>query len=111
MNVKNEPWTKTELQIYILLECANADFVETPVELRFISTHVDEKSFDKIYNEFSMDSEEERIRKIKSALAHHEFTKPEIAELKEEIHEVFLANRHISMAEHQLEALLDELLE
>lgn len=111
MNPEKDRWTKTELQIYILLLCANADFVETPVELRLISTHVDEKSFDKIYNEFSMDREEDRLEKIRAALAHHEFSKAEIAGLKSEIHEIFLSNRHVSVEEHKLEALLNEFLE
>ena len=110
MNAKKTSWTRAELKIYILLLCANADFVETPAELRLISTKVDEESFNRIYNEFSMDSEEERLKKIESALAHHDLNPEEVVQLKAEIQEIFLSNKHVSMMEHKLEDLLNKLL-
>ncbi|MCP9198600.1 hypothetical protein MKO06_01690 [Gramella sp. GC03-9] len=107
---KDQRWSREELKIYVLLLCSEADFVQTPTELRFISTRVDGESFDRIYNEYLNDSENERIRKIRNALEHHEFSKDEREELKTEIHEMFLANDYISESERKLEEMLMEIL-
>lgn len=104
-------WSRAELKTYLLLLCANADFVETPVELRLIGSRVDDKVFDRIYNEFSMDPEGERLEKIETALRHHNLNPAEITSLKGEIQEVFLSNRHISLKEWELNEYLNKLLQ
>ncbi|MCM8568862.1 hypothetical protein NE848_05695 [Gramella jeungdoensis] len=110
MNAEKEPWTKIELQIYILLLCANADSVETPKELRVISTHVDEKSFDKIYNEFSKDSEKERLEKIQDAIAVNNFSRKELMDLKRKMHKIFFSDRHFSSMEGHIDKILDNII-
>lgn len=110
MKKKKKSWNRNELKTYLLLLCANADFVETPIELRLIGSRVDEKSFDKIYSEFSTDSEEKRLEKISTALAYHDLSPSEVSVLKKEIKEVFEANAHISVEELKLQQLLDRLL-
>ncbi|MCG9973376.1 hypothetical protein [Christiangramia crocea] len=110
MHVGKNRWTRTELEIYILLLCANADSVETPVELRLISSNVDEKSFEKIYNEFWKDSEEERLEKIEDAIAVNDFSHKELIKLKREIREIFFSDHQFSMMERNLDKILNNML-
>ncbi|MUP44450.1 hypothetical protein E0K83_01665 [Gramella sp. BOM4] len=110
MKKKDQTWSREELEIYVLLLCSDADFVQTPTELQFISTRVEGGSFDRIYNEYLHDSEDERIRKIKYAVDHQQLTRSDVEVLKKEIHELFLSNGHISESEKQLEDLLNDIL-
>ncbi len=110
MNPEKDRWTKTELQIYILLLCANADSVETPEELRLITTQVDEKSFDKIYNEFSKDSEDVRLEKIQDAIAMHDYSHKEVVQLKKEMHKIFFSDNDFGAMERNLEKILDNII-
>lgn len=110
METNKNNWTKTELKIYILLLCANADSIETFEELRIISTNVDEKSFDKIYNEFLRDSEEVRLEKIQDAIALHEYSHKELVGLKKEMHRIFFSDKNFGVMEQNLEKLLDSMI-
>lgn len=56
MNSSTRILSKTELQIYILLMCANADSSETEEELNLIKSKVDSETYDAIYREFNSDS-------------------------------------------------------
>lgn len=110
MNRKQEYWTKAELQIYILLLCANADSVETEEEIALIRSKTDQATFEKIYQEFSDDSEEESLEKIQDNLAVHEYSHKEIAGLRKEMFEVFFSDKKFSMMENTLDKILDNIL-
>lgn len=110
MNTQNDRWTRRELEIYILLLCANADSKETPEELRLISSRVDEKSFDKIYNEFTRDTEDQRLEKIEDAIAVNDFSHKELKNFKKEIHRIFFSDRHFSTMERNLDKILDNMI-
>lgn len=110
MDTHQNRWTKTELQIYILLLCANVDAVETPKELQLIRSNVDEKSFERIYNEFSNDTKEESLKKIQDAVSQHEYSEKEMIQLKKEIHKIFLSDKKFMVMERNLEKLLDNII-
>ncbi|MFC4720856.1 hypothetical protein ACFO5O_00875 [Geojedonia litorea] len=103
-------WTKTELQTYILLLCANADSVETSEEIDLIKSKVDKSTFDKIYAEFSQDSEDESLDKINEAIHLHEYSNIELAQFRKEMYEIFFSDCSFSMMERNLDKIMDNML-
>ncbi len=110
MKTDKAVWTKAELQIYILLLCANADSKETPEELRLIRSNVDEKSFEKIYNEFSADNEDKSLEKICDSIALHEYSHRELVNLKKEMQKIFFSDKKYLMMERNLDKILDNII-
>jgi len=110
MNSEIRKFTKPELQIYILLLCANADNVETEKELDLIKSKVDLETFEKIYKEFSEDSEEERFEKIDDNIHLHEFSNIQLANLRKEMYEIFFADCNFTMMERNLDKIMDNML-
>lgn len=103
-------WTKTELQTYILLLCANADSVETDEEINLIKSKVDEETFKKIYEEFGKDSEDERFEKIDDNIHLHQYTNMELAQFRREMYEIFYSDCEFKMKERNLDRIMDNIL-
>jgi hypothetical protein len=110
MNEKTNKWTKSELQIYILLLCANADSIETEEEINFIKSKVDAETFNKIYSEFSNDNEDERLEKIEDNVELHEFTTMELGELRREMYSIFFSDCDFKIMERNLDRIMDNIL-
>ena len=110
MNSQDQDWTKAELQIYILLLCANADSVETEQEIKLIKSKTDKETFDKMYREFSGDTEEESLEKIQDNMVLHEYSHKEIAALRKEMFEIFFSDKKFSMMENTLDKILDNII-
>jgi len=110
MTTNNNQWTKLELQIYILLLCANADGEETEVEIEMITSKVDSNTFKKIYEEFSNDSENKRFEKIDDNIHHHDYNNMELAKFRQDIHEIFFSDGKFKMMEQNLNRILDNIL-
>lgn len=110
MNNQQQHWTKTELQIYILMLCANADSNVTEQELELIKSKTDKKTFDKMYEEFTGDTEEESLEKIQDNLVMHEYSHKELTQLRKEMFEVFFSDKKFSMMENTLDKILDNIL-
>lgn len=108
--MKANKWTKKELQIYILLLCANADSIETEEEISLIKSKVDEETFKNIHEEFSGDSEEERFEKIDDNIHYHDYTNMELAQLRKEMYEVFFSDCEFKMMERNLDKIMDNML-
>lgn len=110
--MKNEitKWSKKELKIYILLVCAKADNIEAVEEIKFIKTKVSEKKFNKIYKEFEKDNEDESLEKIQDSISNHQYSNLELCQMKNEIQEVFAADRKIAMSESNLGRILDNII-
>lgn len=103
-------WDKSELQLYILLLCANADNKETEKELDLIKSKVSGETFKSIYDEFSRDSQDKRLEKIERAISTHHFTTMELSAFRTEIHEIFMSDGRLSLHEGRLDSLLDNIL-
>jgi hypothetical protein len=110
MKSETKRWTKTELQVYILLLCANADSIETEEELNLIKSKVAADIYENIYNEFSGDSEEERIEKIDCSIQHHEFSNQELAHLRREMYEIFFSDCDFKLMERNLDRIMDNII-
>jgi hypothetical protein len=111
MTSNNNHWTKQELQIYILLLCANADAEETELELEMIKSKVDVKTFDKIYEEFKADTDEEaQFEKIDDNIQQHDYNNVELAKFRKDVHEIFFSDGKFKMMEQNLNRILDNIL-
>ncbi|MGB7785142.1 MAG: hypothetical protein WBL27_03485 [Salinimicrobium sp.] len=105
-----KPWSKAEMQVYILLLCANADANETHEELEVIKSKTDEEIFNRMYGEFSGDTEEASLEKIQQNLVNHEYSHRELMELRKEMFEVFFADKRFSPMEKTLDKILNNIL-
>ena len=110
MTSKSNKWTKEEFHIYILLLCANADSEETPEEIDLIKKKVSAETYEKIYNEFKLDSEEERFEKVDDNIHLHDYTNIEMAQLRREMYEIFFADCNFKMMERNLDRIFDNIL-
>jgi hypothetical protein len=110
MNSKENPWSKKELQIYILLLCANADSEETEEELDLIKSKTDSETFERIHKEFKEDSEDKRFEKIDINVQLHDYSNMELSEFRKEMYEIFLADKRYMLMERNLDRILDNIL-
>ena len=110
MEPKTKHWTKKEMQIYVLLLCANADTVETQEELDLIKSKVNNETFEKVYKEFSEDTGEESFEKIRDCVAVHDYCYREISELKKDMQEIFFTDKKFLMLERNLEGILNNII-
>ncbi len=110
MKTGETQWSKEELKIYILILCAKADKVEAEEEIALIKNNTSNEIFDKMYQEFQNDDEDESLEKIQDVLEMHHYSELEICELKNEIQKVFAADRKIQMAESNLGRILENII-
>ncbi len=103
-------WTKAELQIYILLLCANVDSDEAEEEIALIKSKVSSEIFKKVYHLFSQDDNDERLKKIEYNVRHLKFSTMELAELRQDMYAVFLADSKYRNLERNLDRIMDNIL-
>lgn len=108
--MENEYWSKSELQVYILLLCAQADNVETQDELSFIKSKATAATVAKMQLEIEGDTEDESLQKIQDNLAWHNYSPREIKELKKEMETIFLSDDKYLVKESSLSEILDNIL-
>tara|TARA_A100001391_G_scaffold99208_1_gene65840 strand:+ start:37 stop:318 length:282 start_codon:yes stop_codon:yes gene_type:complete len=87
--------------------CPKADKLETEEEIALIKKKTSEEMFEKMYREFQNDDEDESLEKIQDALERHQYSEPELCELKREIQQIFAADRKVPMAESNLGRILE----
>ena len=110
MKHKAKDWTKTELQVYILLMCANADHKETDEEMEIIKSKVDTDTFKKMKKLFRKDSEEKRLKKIDRNIHQHIYSAIELSAFQKEVYEIFFSDGKFTMMEKRLDWTLDNIL-
>ena len=110
MNERSTNWTKKTLKTYLLLYCANADFIETDEEKELIHSKINDKKYKKIYEEFNNDNDYQRIQKIQLAVEEHQLSQREIESLIEEIKNLFLTDGKYDQLEENLFLGLKRLL-
>lgn len=110
MKTSKKKWSKKELQIYILLLCANADSNVTHEELDLIKSKTDKETFKKIHKEFGSDSEEESLEKIQQNVHLHYFSHMELIAFRKEVHAVFFTDNKFDRMERNLYRILDNII-
>ena len=98
----NTNWTKEELNAYILIYCANADFTESKDEMDFIKSKLPTSIFKKIHKEFKNDNDYQSIQKIQSTVDRYGYTGEEKNRLLFEIKKIFLSDDNYDLLEKNL---------
>jgi len=104
-------WTHQELKAYMLLYCANADFVVTPEEKEYIKSKVGSEEYKKIHREFEADNDYQRIQKINAAIERFQYSKEEIDEAFKSIKDLFLSDGEMDILELNIYRGLKHLLQ
>jgi hypothetical protein len=95
-------WSKEELKVYILIYCANANFLESKVETDFIKSKIKGNSFERIHDEFDKDNDYQSIQKIRQTLEKYGYSKDEVGRLFKEVKELFLSDGKYDILEQNL---------
>lgn len=103
-------WTDQELKAYMLLYCANADFVVSKEEKDYIKSRISEEQYHKIHREFEKDNDYQQIQKINAAIERFEYSKEEIDEAFQSIKNLFLSDGEMDILEQNIYRGLKNLL-
>lgn len=95
-------WTREELNAFILLYSANADFQASKVEIDRIKSKISSASFEKIMSDFERDNDYQILQKIQSSVQAHGYMKDELNLLFEEIKALFLSDGKFDQQEKNL---------
>lgn len=95
-------WTKDDLHAYLLIWCANADFIEFEEEVELILSQIDTKRYKALHREFEKDNDYQRIEKIKTSVHDLNYSADEINLLIDDMKEVFNAHGHMDTAEQSI---------
>jgi hypothetical protein len=95
-------WTKEELEVYILIYCANANFSESKAETAFIRSKTVGNGFERIHDEFEKDNDYQSIQKIRVTLEKYGYLKDDTGRLFEEVKELFLSDGKFDIMEQNL---------
>lgn len=110
METERTNWNKQELHTYILLLCANADHNEAEEELNLIKQKTDSTTFNKIYSEFSLDSEEVGLEKINRTVQRFSYSHTELIALRKEMDAIYFSDQKYDMLERNLDRILDNII-
>lgn len=110
MEVESPNWSRIELKIYILIMCANADGDESEEEIELIKSKTDAKTFEKMYQEFSSDSEDVSLKKIELNVHKHKFENMDLIQIRKEMFEVFFTDCNYSRLEKNLDRIMDNII-
>jgi len=103
-------WTRDELKAYLLIFCANADFVETKEESDMIHSKVSDSKYTKLHDEFEHDNDYKSIQKIESTIKRFNYSDSEIDALAVEIKELFLVDGKFDILEKNLMMGLNKII-
>jgi hypothetical protein len=87
-------WTKVEFKTYLLLYCANADYVETEEEKELLISRVDKDVLKKIHSEFNNDNDYQHIQKISHTAKRLGYTHKEVDVLLDKMKDLFFPKGH-----------------
>ena len=104
-------WTHQELKAYMLLYCANADFIVSREEKEYIKSKVGEDEYQKIRREFEKDNDYQQIQKINSAIERFDYSKEEIDAAFNSIKDLFLSDGEMDIMEQNIYRGLKHLLQ
>ena len=110
MSSSNTNWSKNELRAYLLLYCANANFVKTKEETEQIKSKIDKDLYKLINKEFEGDNDYQSIQKIQSTIKRLEYDSEQIEVLIEDIKGLFLADGNYDQMEKTMFYGLNKIL-
>lgn len=98
-NLKKSNWSRSEFKAYVLLYCAQSNYIETEEERNYIISKVDEKLFNAIHIEIIHDTNQESIEKIRGYLEENNYSVSEKEHLLKDMKNVFFADGSVDKYE------------
>lgn len=110
MNDFTTQWSRVEFKTYLMLYCANADFIETEDEKEIIQSRVHKDILKHIHKEFDKDNDYQRIQKIVNTAERFGYTKDKVDELLSKLKELFFKDHDMDILEKNMFRGLKHLL-
>ncbi len=95
-------WTQEELKAYLYIYAMSADLKESKEEIKFIKKYISDKTFDKMYNEFTSDNDYQAIEKIINTIEDLKYTEDEVRYILDEMKNIFETDKKFSIMERNL---------
>lgn len=109
-NLKLSSWSRIEFKAYVLLYCAQSNFIETKEERAYIISKVNESVFNRVHTEIVHDTDEESKKKIEEYLKENNYSAFQKNDLLKNIKNVFFADGTVDDAERRVFLFLKKLL-
>ena len=91
METTREQWTEEEFKTYLLLFCANSNYIEVAQDINTLGYTIGKKEFKIISREFDNDNDYQSIQKICTAIESQGYSRERLRTLFQEIKELFLS--------------------
>lgn len=103
-------WTKEDFEAYVMLYAAHCNYIETKEESDYILSKIDERIFNGIHTEIVMDTEEQKLEKIKEYLEENKYSIEDRRALLRDIKNVFFADGTVDALERKVFSFLQKVL-
>lgn len=103
-------WTKEDFEAYVMLYAAHCNYIETKEESDYILSKIDERVFNSIHTEIVMDTEEQKLEKIKEYLEENKYSIEDRRALLRDIKNVFFADGTVDALERKVFSFLQKAL-
>jgi len=103
-------WTREEFKAYLMMHCANADYVETEDEKELILSKISRDTYKHIHKEFNLDNDYTRLQKIILAAERFDYTQEKADVLLQRMKKLFLEDHDMSIIEDNMFRGLKRLL-
>lgn len=97
--MKTLDWTFQEFKTYVLLYAAHCNNFESKEEEAYITSKVDDVTFNKIHTEVVIDADDEKLTKIQLFISENNLTQEQKEEVLRESKEVFFADGTVDVNE------------
>lgn len=104
-------WTRKEFKAYLMLNCANADYIETEEEKELILSKVDKDTYKRIHKEFDNDNDYIRLQKIAKTAKRFGYSKDKVDVLLDNMKQLFMQDHKFDSFEEYMYRGLKRILE
>ncbi|HIP36891.1 MAG TPA: hypothetical protein EYG85_08555 [Crocinitomix sp.] len=95
-------WSREEFKAYLMLNCANADYIETDTERELILSKVDKEIYKHIHKEFDKDNDYVRLQKIANTAKRYGYTKNKAHVLLSRMKNLFMKDHDLGVMEEYM---------
>ncbi len=111
MTTYETDWSREEFKAYLMLNCANADYIETEDEKGIILSKVDKNTYKRIHKEFDNDNDYVRLQKLASTAKRFGYTKDKADILLDRMKKLFMQDHKMNAYEEFMYRGLKRILE
>ncbi len=95
-------WTREDFKAYLMMHCANADYIETASEKELILSKIDSNTYKKIHKEFEGDNDYQRLQKIAKSAKFFGYNKSNANVLLDNMKKLFFHDLDMNILEENM---------